>query len=103
MANQAVHGDLELLPLEGAKGAVWAFFGFQSKDGVFVEKDKRKRDTVYCKLIFSVDKVLWKYSKSSFSFTEQTSHRIIQPLLNHQMKLVTTMEKICQVMESAQA
>ena len=43
---------LELLPLEGAKGAVWAFFGFQSKDGVFVEKDKRKRDTVYCKLCF---------------------------------------------------
>ena len=40
MANQAVHGNLELLPLEGAKGAIWMFFRFQSEDRVFVEKDK---------------------------------------------------------------
>ena len=51
-ADNAIHGDLELLPLENAKGAIWTFFGFQSKDGAFVEKDKRKRDIVYCKLCF---------------------------------------------------
>ena len=52
MADNAIHGDLELLPLKNAKGAIWTFFGFQSKDGEFVEKDKRKRDIVYCKLCF---------------------------------------------------
>ena len=40
MVEDAIHGDLELLPLLNAKGAIWTFFGFQSKGGEFVEKDK---------------------------------------------------------------
>ena len=48
MVENAIHGNLELLPLKNAKGAIWTLFGFQSKDGEFVEKDKRKRDVVYC-------------------------------------------------------
>ena len=39
--------DLELLPLEGAKRT---YFGFPVKDGHYIEKDKKKRDTVYCKM-----------------------------------------------------
>ena len=40
----------ELLPLEGAKSGVWKYFGFPSKDGKFMEPDKKKQKLVYCKL-----------------------------------------------------
>ena len=44
----------ELLPLEGAISGIWRFFGFPAKDGQFVEKDKKKRNEVTCKLCFQV-------------------------------------------------
>ena len=40
----------ELLPLEKAKSAVWNYFGFPAQSGEFIEKDKKKRTTVFCKL-----------------------------------------------------
>ena len=46
-----VHADDgDNLLLEKAKSPVWEHFGFKAKDGQFVEKDKRKRTTVYCTL-----------------------------------------------------
>ena len=41
---------VELLPLEKSKSPVWSYFGFSARDGGFIEKDKKKRQTVYCKL-----------------------------------------------------
>ena len=41
---------VELLPLEKSKSPVWSYFGFLARDGGFIEKDKKKRQTVYCKL-----------------------------------------------------
>ena len=72
MVDNAIHGDLELLPLKNAKGAIWMFFGFQSKDGEFVEKDKRKRDVVYCKALFSINEVLWKYGRPQKKFVSSS-------------------------------
>ena len=40
----------ELLPLEKATSAVWNYFGFKAQGGEFIEKDKKKRTTVFCKL-----------------------------------------------------
>ena len=31
----------ELLPLEGSKSEIWKHFGFPSKDGKFVQPDKK--------------------------------------------------------------
>ena len=39
-----------LLPLEGAKSAVWAYFGFPAMSGELIEKEKKKRKEVFCKL-----------------------------------------------------
>ena len=40
----------ELLPLEGCSSAIWKYFGFPSRDGKFLEPDKRKRTSVNCKV-----------------------------------------------------
>ena len=40
----------EYLPLEKAKSPVWRFFGFPARDGKFLESNKKKRQSVYCKL-----------------------------------------------------
>lgn len=40
----------ELLPLEKAKSAVWAYFGFPANNGNFVEAERKKRTKVFCKL-----------------------------------------------------
>ena len=40
----------ELLPLEKAKSKVWEYFGFPAENGEFSEKDKKKRNEVFCKL-----------------------------------------------------
>ena len=40
----------EFLPLEMAKSPVWRFFGFPSRSGEYVEKDKRRRKEVFCTL-----------------------------------------------------
>ena len=40
----------EFLPLEKAKSIVWNYFGFPAQSGKFIQKDKRLRKEVYCKL-----------------------------------------------------
>jgi len=42
-----VDGDSELLPLPGTKGKVWQYFGFQARNGEFIEKDKQKSNVVF--------------------------------------------------------
>ena len=41
----------ELLPLAGAISGIWRFFGFPAKDGQLMEKDKKKRNEVTCKVL----------------------------------------------------
>ena len=50
MALISVEDQLELLPLENSTSLVWKFFGFPSRDGKMVERDKKKRKRVFCKL-----------------------------------------------------
>ena len=40
----------EYLPLEKAKSQVWKYFGFPAQSGQFIQKDKRLRKEVFCKL-----------------------------------------------------
>ena len=40
----------ELLKLEKAKSPVWEYFGFPAENGQYLEKDKKKRTEVYCRL-----------------------------------------------------
>ena len=40
----------EPLPLEKAKSGVWEYFGFPTENGEFTERDRRKRNEVFCKL-----------------------------------------------------
>ena len=62
MANN----EHELLSLPGSKSAIWAYFGFLAKEGKFVEKDKRKRNAVFCKTC-----------KSEFVYTGSTTNLIV--------------------------
>ena len=48
--------DVELLPLEGAKSAVWQYFGFPAKDGKYIEPDKGNHMTTNCRLCTKVVK-----------------------------------------------
>ena len=50
MAECSESGSVELLPLEKSKSPVWTYFGFLARGGEFVEKEKKKRQTVVCKL-----------------------------------------------------
>ena len=50
MALISVEDQLELLPLENSTSLVWIFFGFPSCDGKMIERDKKKRKRVFCKL-----------------------------------------------------
>ena len=38
----------DLTRLEGSKSIVWDFFVFPSKDGKYIEPDKKKRTEVHC-------------------------------------------------------
>ena len=62
----------ELLPLEGAINGIWRFFGFPAKDGQFLEKDKKKRNEVTCKLCFQVLK--YASNTTNMRFHLQTHH-----------------------------
>ena len=62
----------ELLPLEGAISGIWCFFGFPAKDGQFVEKDKKKRNKVTCKLCIQVLK--YASNTTNMPFHLQTHH-----------------------------
>ena len=60
----------QLLPLEGCKSTVWKHFGFPARDGKFLEIDKKKRDSVTCKLC---GKIL-KYSGNSTNLFYHLQH-----------------------------
>jgi len=47
------NGDSELLPLPGAKGKVWWYFGFQARNGEFIERDKWRRHVIFCNSVYS--------------------------------------------------
>ena len=49
-SSSSVSEERMLLPLEKAKSGVWDYFGFPAQGGDFIEKDKKKRTTVFCKL-----------------------------------------------------
>jgi len=42
--------EFDLLPLEDSKSRVWSYFGFPAWEGQFLEKSKKMRQHVYCKL-----------------------------------------------------
>ena len=48
-SNSSESGS-EFLPLQGWKASVWKVFGFEAREGEFVEADKRKRKEVTCVL-----------------------------------------------------
>ena len=41
-----------LLPLEKGKSAVWEYFGFPSRDGEFIEKDKKREPPSFLQTMF---------------------------------------------------
>ena len=41
---------VELISLEGCTSKIWMYFGFPGKDEQFLEKDKRKRNEVTCRV-----------------------------------------------------
>ena len=56
----------EYLPLEKAKSVVWTHFGFPARPGKFIQKDKRLRKEVFCKLC-----------KQSLSYKGNTTNMIV--------------------------
>ena len=46
--NESQSGETELIPLEGCSNKIWKYFGFPSKDGQYIERDKRKQNEVTC-------------------------------------------------------
>ena len=62
----------EFLPLEKAKSPVWRFFGFPSRSGEYVEKDKRRRKEVFCTLC-----------KLPLNYTGSTTNMIVHLQYRH--------------------
>ena len=61
---------MEFLPLEASTSPVWKFFGFPSKDGQIIEKDKKKRSKVHCKLCSKIIKYSGNTSNLRFHLKE---------------------------------
>lgn len=73
--NKMANSQCELLPLPGSKSMIWGFFGFPAKDGQFVEKDKKKRKEVICKMCKKIC-LYWKYNEFNYSPLKQPYKRI---------------------------
>ena len=65
--------NIELCPLEGCSSAVWKYFGFPSRDGKFVEPDKKKRTSVHCKVCAKVLK--YTGNTTNLRYHLQHNHR----------------------------
>ena len=63
--------EFDLLPLEGSKSSVWSYFGFPAKEGKFLEKNKKSRRHVYCKLC-----------RKQLNYVRNTTNQLIH-LKNH--------------------
>lgn len=66
--------EMELLPLTGAKGKVWKYFGFQARNGEYLEKDKHKQNVVFCKLC--LQSIKYCGNTTNLLFHLQTKHPI---------------------------
>ena len=71
-ATSGVMVVTEFLPLEKAKSIVWNHFGFPARSGKFIQKDKRLRKEVYCKLC-----------KRSLSYKGNTTNMIVHLQSRH--------------------
>ena len=72
--------NVEYLPLEKAKSPVWKYFGFLAQQGNFLELDKKKRQTVYC--------------KQSLSYKGNTTNLIVHLQYNHKDEYDSVSSKI---------
>ena len=79
LTRKIADSERQLLPLPGSKSAIWAFFGFSTKDGQFIEQDKKKRKEVICKTC-----------RKEFAHTGSTTN-LISHLQNNHTKVYTTM------------
>jgi len=68
----------EFLPLEKVKSPVWKCFGFPSRSGEYVEKDKRRRKEVFCTLC-----------KKSLNYMGSTTNMIVHLQYRHLVELVS--------------
>ena len=71
-ASSSSGSTSEFLPLEKAKSHVWKYFGFPAQSGEFIEKDKRLRKEVFCKLC-----------KRSLSYKGNTTNMIVHLQYHH--------------------
>ena len=81
----------ELLPLEKAKSAVWNYFGFPAQGGEFIEKDKKKRTTVFCKLC-----------PKQLPYNGSTTNMMVHLQYNHPSEFKKAKEKSNAVVPTAQ-
>ena len=81
----------ELLPLEKAKIAVWNYFGFPAQGGEFIEKDKKKRTTVFCKLC-----------PKQLPYNDSTTNMMVHLWYNHPSEFKKAKEKIDAMVPTAQ-
>lgn len=66
---------IEFLPLEKAKSPVWRFFGFPARDEKFIEPDKKKRSSVYCRLC-----------RQELSYKGNTTNMLVHLQYNHRQE-----------------
>lgn len=85
--------ETELLPLEGSKSSVWKHFGFPFKDGQIIEKDKKKRKDVTCRLCFRAIKYSGNTTNLRFHLKEH--HRSVFQSLPTDDKAVKSSEGAC--------
>ena len=71
--SSSASSNIELLPLEGCSSVVWKYFGFPSRDGKFLELDKKKRTSVHCKICAKVLK--YTGNTTNLRYHIQHNHR----------------------------
>ena len=77
--------NIELLPLDRAIGSIFGTFDFPVKDGQIVEKYKRKRNEVTCKLCSHVLK--YALNTTNMWFHLQTHHHREYAAMEHKKEL----------------
>ena len=82
-ATSGVTVVTEFLPLEKAKSIVWNHFGFPARSGKFIQKDKRLRKEVYCKLC-----------KRSLSYKGNTTNMIVHLQSRHSAVYSETVDQL---------
>ena len=72
----------ECLLLEKAKSGVWEYFGFPTENGKFTEKDRRKRNEVFCKLC-----------PKKMNYQGNTTNMMVHLQYNHRSEYLKVKEK----------